>query len=100
MILVEEFGDGQGCDRTDTGYVGLAVHTVARVCSVGHGEQIVVTSRTKAATDLAGVRFRSLGTHHLAGLGKPETLHQVVAEGLRSRFPALRTLAPSPISGS
>lgn len=76
---------------TDAGYVGLSVHTVARICSVGHGGQIVVSARAKAAaTGLAGVRFRSLGRHHLAGLGAPETLHQVIADGLTERFPPLR----------
>ena len=28
---------------TDTGYVGIAVHTTARVCAAGHGGQILVT---------------------------------------------------------
>lgn len=77
---------------TDAGYVGLAVHTVARICSVGHGGQIVVSARTKAsANDMNGVRFKSLGRHHLAGLGSPETLYQVAAKDLPSRFPPLRT---------
>jgi class 3 adenylate cyclase len=78
---------------TDSGYVGLALHTVARVCFVGHGDQIVVSSRTKAAVKdslPAGVTLRSLGPHHLAGLARPETLYQVVAKGLRTRFPPLR----------
>lgn len=76
---------------TEGGYVGLAVHTVARICSVGHGGQIVASARTKvAAGDIAGVRFTSLGRHHLAGLGAPETLYQVTAKGLPSRFPPLR----------
>jgi class 3 adenylate cyclase len=78
---------------TDAGYVGLSVHTVARICSVGHGGQILVSTRTRTlAKDLAGVRFRSLGSHHLAGLGKPEALHQVIAKGLPTRFPPLRTV--------
>lgn len=76
---------------TDTGYVGLAVHTVARICSVGHGAQIVTSARAKAAAnDMPGVRFKGLGRHHLAGLGTPESLYQVVAKGLPSGFPSLR----------
>ena len=38
----------------------------------------------------AGARLRSLGSHRLAGLGQPETLFQLHADGLPTRFPALR----------
>ena len=78
---------------TDSGYVGLAVHTVARVCFVGHGGQVLVSAKTKAALERSlppGVRLRSVGRHGLAGLAKPESLYQVEAKGLVSRFPALR----------
>lgn len=76
---------------TDAGYVGLSVHTVARICSVAHGGQILVSTRTKVAVkDVAGLRFRSLGSHHLAGLGEPVILHQVLAKGLETRFPPPR----------
>jgi class 3 adenylate cyclase len=79
---------------TDTGYVGLSVHTVARLCSVAHGGQIVVSGKTKAAVAgsmPAGVRLRSLGRRPLAGLSQSEALFQVHAEGLPSAFPPLRT---------
>ena len=71
---------------TDTGYVGLSVHTVARVCAVASGGQIVISAQTKAAlgdTMPAGVRLRSLGRHRLAGLPKPETLHLVESKPSR-----------------
>lgn len=79
---------------TDAGYVGLSVHTVARICSVAHGGQIVISAHTKGAigeATPADMRFRSLGRHRLAGLPKPEALFQVDAKGLRTRFPPLRT---------
>jgi class 3 adenylate cyclase len=77
---------------TDDGYVGLSVHTVARICSAGHGGQILVSSRTHDAlrSPLAGVRLQPLGAHALTGLPKPEPLFQVRADGLRTRFPGLR----------
>ncbi len=81
---------------TDTGYVGLSIHTVARVCSCAHGGQILVTSQTKAALEgsmPAGMRLRSLGRHRLAGLPRPEALYQVHAKGIPTRFPPLRTEA-------
>jgi class 3 adenylate cyclase len=79
---------------TDAGYVGLSVHTVARLCSVAHGGQIVVSGKTKAAvTSLlpAGVRLRSLGRHPLAGMSQSEALFQVNAKGLLTEFPPLRS---------
>jgi class 3 adenylate cyclase len=79
---------------TESGYIGLAVHTAARVCSAAHGGQIIVSARTRASVATsppAGVRFRSLGRHRLPGLPDPEPLFQVQADGLRPGFPRPRT---------
>ena len=79
---------------TETGYVGLAVHTVARVCSAANGGQIVISSAAKTSLKgpaPAGVTFRRLGRHGLPGLARPETLFQVEADGLATDFPRLRT---------
>jgi class 3 adenylate cyclase len=78
---------------TDVGYIGLAVHTTARVCSAAHGGQIVLSSRARAAVGPAapaGVRFRSLGRRRLPGIPEVETLFQARAKGLRARFPKAR----------
>jgi class 3 adenylate cyclase len=80
---------------TESGYVGIAVHTVARICAVGHGGQIVVTGKAKQAVGEqvpAGATFRSLGLPKLPGLPHPEVLYQVRAAGLLTRFPPLRKL--------
>jgi class 3 adenylate cyclase len=89
---------------TDVGYIGLAVHTTARVCSAAHGGQIVVSRDTRAAVGPSaptGVRFRGLGRHRLPGLPDVETLFQVQAKGLRAKFPkpriARRSAARSPV---
>jgi class 3 adenylate cyclase len=79
---------------TDTGYIGLSVHTAARVCWAAHGGQIVVSGETKAALEgslPAGVALRSLGRHRLAGLTQAEALFQIQAEGLLTDFPPPRT---------
>jgi class 3 adenylate cyclase len=79
---------------TDVGYIGLAVHTAARVCAAAHGAQIVVSAAARAAlggAPPAGIRFRNLGRHRLAGLPDAETLFQVQARGLRAEFPRPRT---------
>jgi len=79
---------------TDAGYIGLAVHTAARLCSAAHGGQIVVSAATRAAVGASaptGIRFRSLGRHRLPGLPDAEMLFQVQAQGLRVTFPRPRT---------
>ncbi len=79
---------------TDAGYIGLAVHTTARLCSAAHGGQIVVSAATRAAVGASaptGIRFRSLGRHRLPGLPDVEMLFQVQAQGLRVTFPRPRT---------
>src|SRR5881409_277461 len=79
---------------TDVGYIGLAVHTTARVCAAAYGGQIVVSAATRAAAGKSaaiGSRFRSLGRHRLPGLPDAEVLFQVQAQGLRLSFPPPRT---------
>ena len=79
---------------TDVGYIGIAIHMAARVCSAAHGGQIIVSGDTRDACAQAmppGIRFQSLGRHHLHGLPEPAPLFQVRAEGLPARFPPPRT---------
>jgi class 3 adenylate cyclase len=67
---------------TESGYVGLAVHTVARVCHVGHGGQIVLSSATARAVESSlpdAVGLRALGAHHLQGLPKRMRLYELQA---------------------
>jgi class 3 adenylate cyclase len=81
---------------TDTGYVGLAVHTAARICAAAHGGQILLSSATHGAVGRhrpPGVRLRSLGPHRFRGLREPQGLFQVEARDLTIHFPPLRTLA-------
>jgi class 3 adenylate cyclase len=81
---------------SETGYVGIAVHTAARVCSAGHGGQILLSSASHDALEgsqAAGIVLRTLGRYALAGLPEPEALFQVHATDLRVRFPKLRTTA-------
>lgn len=77
---------------SDSGYVGIAVHTAARVCSAGHGGQILLSATTREVLDgrIAGVTMRSLGRYTLAGLPGPQALFQVGAADLAVKFPPLR----------
>jgi class 3 adenylate cyclase len=78
---------------TDTGYVGLAVNTAARVCFAAHGGQILVSSSVREAiADLEGVEaaFRDLGRHRLHGLSEPVALLQLEVADLPMEFPPPR----------
>ena len=85
---------------TDLGYIGLTVHTVARVCAAARGGQIVISGDTKAAlkgSAPTSVRLKSLGRYRLPGIPKAVALFQIEASGLPSRFPPPRTrAAPQP----
>jgi class 3 adenylate cyclase len=79
---------------TDTGYVGLAVNTAARVCFAGHGGQIVLSRAAREALEgsqPAGIGFRDLGLYPLRGLPEPEALFQAEAPDLPLEFPPPRT---------
>lgn len=74
-------------------YIGMAVHTAARICGVAHGGQIVVSRDFRTAMGVPlpeGVRLRKLGSYALRGLPDDVELYQVAAKGLPSRFPPLR----------
>jgi class 3 adenylate cyclase len=78
---------------TDSGYVGLAINTAARICSAAHGGQIVVSAavRTAARDSLPdGVTLDTLGRVKLRGLAEPVELFQVAAGDLPQAFPPLR----------
>lgn len=80
---------------TDTGYIGLAVHTAARICFAAHGGQILLSQATREAiieAEPTGIGFRRLGLYELHGLPDPEQLFQVEVPDLASEFPPPRTL--------
>lgn len=82
---------------TDAGYVGIAVHTAARVCFAAHGGQIVLSRSARDAVDAAlpaGISFRDLGLHQLQGLPAADALFQAEAAGLLSEFPPPRISSP------
>jgi class 3 adenylate cyclase len=77
----------------EANYIGMDVHTTARICSAAHGGQILVSGGTRAAAQGStsdGLRFKSLGQYRLRGVPDAVPLFQVVAKGLDSRFPLPR----------
>jgi len=78
---------------TESGYIGLSVHTAARVCAAAHGGQILVSDEARSAVedDLpTGVDLRGLGPHRLSGFDHSIDIYQVVTDGFRVDFPPLR----------
>jgi len=86
--------------RTDEGYVGMDVHHAARICSSGHGGQILLSKRTASLVEapLAAeqLMLRDLGEHRLKDLAEPQRLFQVVIPELPSDFSPIRTLETRP----
>ena len=81
---------GEATER-DRNYFGTEVNRAARLMSTAHGGQIVVSDTTKVLLRNR-LALRPLGDHRLRGLGRRMTVHQVVADGLPSEFPPLRSL--------
>ena len=74
---------------TEAGYVGITVHTAARIMSAAHGGQVLCSAATQQLAAEGPERsFRSLGNHQLRGLANVHELIQVQADGLQTEFPA------------
>jgi class 3 adenylate cyclase len=76
-------------------YFGLGVHRAARLCSVAHGGQVLLSRSTAGLVDedeVPGTALRDLGEHLLKDLERPERIYQVVAAGLAEKFPPLKTV--------
>jgi len=85
---------GEASD-TAVGPVGLDVHRAARVASVAHGGQVLVSETAAALVRDAlppGATLIDLGVHQLKDLARPEQIFQLSAPGLQAEFPPLRTL--------
>lgn len=86
-------------DERDGDYFGPTVNRVARLLSIGHGGQILVSGTT---SDLAQgelplqTTLRDLGAHRLKDLAHPEHVFQIVTTGVPAEFPPLRSLDALP----
>jgi len=72
-------------------YFGTDVNRAARLTSLAHGGQVVVSDTTEVLLRQR-VALRPLGEHRLRGLRGRMTVYQVIADGLRSEFPLLRSV--------
>ena len=86
---------GEAQER-DGDYFGPAVNLAARVMVLAAGGQVLVSAAVKAvlADSLRQeLTLRDLGQQELKGIGEPERLFQVEADGLAVSFPALPSVA-------
>ena len=84
-------------------YVGLGVHRAARICSAGHGGQVLLSGVTRelVADDLpTGAHVRDLGHHRLKDIDRPEHIFELVGVGLPADFPPLKTVSAQPDEAS
>lgn len=72
-------------------YHGPTLNRAARLMSVGHGGQILLSLVTSELVRGSDVDLLDLGSHRLRGLAEPEHVCQVVHPRLASEFPPLRS---------
>jgi predicted ATPase/class 3 adenylate cyclase len=81
-------------EQRDGDYFGPEVIRAERLCSAANAGQVLAS---RAVVELArDVSWVGLGQHRLRGFAAQVEIHQVVAEGLEARFPALRTVDAHP----
>ena len=94
-ILVRMALHTGACEERDNDYFGPAVNRVARLESVAHGGQVLLSGATAELLSEAlpaGLTLRDLGAHRLKDLGRPEQVYQLEADFLTADFPPLTSL--------
>ena len=81
---------GEAVER-DRNYFGTEVNRAARLMSLAHGGQVLVSDATEVLLRNR-VTLRPLGEHRLRGLRGRMSVYQVVADGLPTEFPVLRSV--------
>jgi predicted ATPase len=76
----------------DGDYHGPTLNRAARLMSVGHGGQLLVSRVTSELIAHSGIDLLDLGSHQLRGLAEPEHVFQVIHPQLESEFGSLRSV--------
>jgi predicted ATPase/class 3 adenylate cyclase len=94
--LRTRMGMHTGEGRTGGGdYLGVDVNRAARIATVGHGGQVLLSATTQALVAEAlpdGVSVRDLGEHRLKDFDTPQRIYQLLIDGLLNDFPPLKSL--------
>ena len=72
------------------GYQGISVNAAARLCSCGHGGQVLLSRGVRAALSEEAHELRHLGSYRLRGIPDEHDIYQLVSADLLDRFPPLR----------
>jgi predicted ATPase/class 3 adenylate cyclase len=86
-------------ERRDGDFFGPEVNRAARLMSVAHGGQVLVSQAVASLVRdrlPAGLTLRDLGSVRLRDLSIPERVYQLTHPRLRDTFPALRTVDATP----
>jgi predicted ATPase/class 3 adenylate cyclase/DNA-binding CsgD family transcriptional regulator len=78
----------------DRRYDGPAIIRAARIRSLAHGGQVLLSAATRILVEdvvPGGAGFADLGSHALKGLDRPEQIFQLTHPALRTDFPPLRS---------
>ena len=86
-IVRVRMGLHSGAARLEHGrYHGLSVHRAARISSVAHGGQVLLSESTRALLadeeELHGIGFHDLGSLALKGFDRPIRVYRLLAPGL------------------
>ena len=81
---------GEAIER-DRSYFGSEVNRAARLMSLAHGGQVLVSDATEVLLRNR-VALRPLGEHRLRGLRGRMSVYQVLADGLPTEFPVLQSV--------
>ncbi len=86
-------------EERDRDYFGPPVNRVARLLSIGHGGQTLLSQVTYESVRISlpeAVTLRDMQAHRLKDLLQPEHVYQLVLPGLPADFPPLRSLENQP----
>jgi hypothetical protein len=87
----------------DEGYLGLAVHRAARICSAGYGGQVLLSRSTSAVLEddeLEGISLRDLGNHRLKDIERTERIYQLLIDGLLNDLRMPKTYEAQPLKAT
>lgn len=97
MDLIVRMGMHTGsADRRMGDYYGTTVNRCARIRSLAHGGQCLLSGATMELAKghlPSGVEITDMGRHRLKGLGGETRIFQLLIPGLRNEFPPLRSLS-------
>jgi len=99
-LLTARMGIHTGAAEYRAGdYFGGTLNRASRIEAAAHGGQILLSQISHELLEddqLEGITFKSLGSHRLRNLDRPEHLFQAFAPGIENAFPPPRSMEVLP----